>query len=190
MKHPQRDKKRAGCSLVFLLTCGFLCLALLTGRVQTAFARSARFVSIQCQSRDDLHEFNDNIYLGKTLSRQILRKDVITVEDEVNAKVDFIVAKVQTVLNMYPRGIHFTLVILHDKKAVGRAYNQAYHKKVNYKAYYSLSRKTVYISADDASLRVLSHEIGHMVVDHFFKVRPPYNIHELMAQFAEKHVGD
>jgi predicted metalloprotease len=61
---------------------------------------------------------------------------------------------------------------------------------VNYLAFYSLSKKTIWISVDDANLHVLAHEIGHAVVDHYFKVRPPYNIHELMAQFVEKHITD
>ncbi len=28
------------------------------------------------------------------------------------------------------------------------------------------------------------------VVDHYYKMPTPYNIHELLAQFAEKHVTD
>ncbi len=36
----------------------------------------------------------------------------------------------------------------------------------------------------------MAHEIGHAIVDHYFKVRPPYNVHELMAQFVEKRISD
>jgi len=33
--------------------------------------------------------------------------------------------------------------------------------------------------------------VGHAVADQYFNVkRPPYKIHELMAQFAERHVTD
>lgn len=118
------------------------------------------------------------------------KKNVVTVADEVLAKADIIIEKVQVVLDMFPDKYHVRLVILPDSSDVAHVFKQRYGKKVNHIAYYSLSEKTIYISADDTNLRVLAHEIGHSVVDHFFKVRPPYNIHELMAQFAEKHVTD
>ena len=81
-------------------------------------------------------------------------------------------------------------MLLKTSDDVNRIYKQKYGKKAHNIAYYSLAEDTIYISVDDARLRVLAHEIGHAVVDHYFKVRPPYNIHELMAQFAEKHVSD
>lgn len=120
----------------------------------------------------------------------IRRKNIVTIEDEVHAKVDIIVEKVEVVLDMFPKAINFNLVIVPTDREVAGIYKKNYGKKANHIAYYSLSQKTIYISADNTSLRVLAHEIGHMVVDHFFQVRPPYNIHELMAQFAEKHVTD
>jgi len=118
------------------------------------------------------------------------KNNVLTVADEVLAKTDIIVEKVQIVLDMFPNTYHIRLVLLPDSDDVARVFKKRYGKNVNHIAYYSLSEKTIYISADDTRLRVLAHEIGHSVVDHFFKVRPPYNIHELMAQFAEKHVTD
>ena len=118
------------------------------------------------------------------------KKNVVTIADEVLAKADIIIEKVQIVLDMFPNKYHVRLVLLSNSDDVAAVYKKRYDKRVDYIAYYSLSEKTIYISADDASLRVLAHEVGHSVVDHFFKVRPPYNIHELMAQFAEKHVTD
>jgi Zn-dependent membrane protease YugP len=42
----------------------------------------------------------------------------------------------------------------------------------------------------DTKLRVVAHEVGHAIVDQYFMVRSPYNIHELLAQFTEKHITD
>lgn len=138
-----------------------------------------------------LQEFNSNLQLNRTLESAIHQKNIITAADEVLAKVDIIVEKVQVVLDMFPNNYHIQLVLLPDASEVARTYKQKYGKNVNHIAYYSLSEKTIYISAADTCLRVLAHEIGHSVVDYYFKqVRPPYNIHELMAQFAEQHVTD
>ncbi|HDL21265.1 MAG TPA: hypothetical protein ENH30_08340 [Nitrospirae bacterium] len=117
-------------------------------------------------------------------------KNVDTVEDEVIAKVSLIVEKTEVVLDMFPDKMHLTLVLLPDADAVAEKFKQTYGKHQEDIAYYSLSEKTIYMSVDDTNLRVLAHEMGHAVVDRYFKVRPPYRIHELMAQFAEKHITD
>ncbi len=91
---------------------------------------------------------------------------------------------------MFPDKMLITLVLLPDDDDVSDVYKIKYGKKQDNIAFYSLSEKTIYISVDDTNLRVLAHEMGHAVTDLYFKVRPPYKIHELMAQFAEKHITD
>lgn len=168
--------------LLLLLPCA-------TGTVQAQEPKS-RYATLIYTDDQVLREFNDNLRLNRKLSYAMRKKNVVTAADEVLAKADIIIEKVQVVLDMFPGKYHVRLVILPDSSDVAAVFKKRYGKKVNHIAYYSLSEKTIYISADDASLRVLSHEIGHSVIDHYFKVRPPYNIHELMAQFAEKHVTD
>lgn len=175
---------RTGWFLI-LLTVSFL-----ISFTPSSVSAKSRYVTIKYGDPQLLHEFNDNLSLGRSLSRIFRKKNVVTIEDEVQAKIDFIVEKVEVVLDMFPNNLHFTLVLLPTSKEVSGVYKKNYGKTVNHIAYYSLSQKTIYISIDDTRLKVLAHEIGHMVVDHYFKVRPPYNIHELMAQFAEKHVTD
>jgi len=170
-----------------LLLC--ICLTLACG---TALAReqNSRYVTLSYADKEVLRDFNDNLQLNRKLNNSVRKKNVVTVADEVLAKADIIIEKVQIVLDMFPDKYHIRLVVLPDSDDVARIYKKKYGKNVDHIAYYSLSEKTIYISADDTRLRVLAHEVGHSVADHYFKVRPPYNIHELMAQFAEKHVTD
>ena len=172
-------------TLIFLV-----CSLLLFPSIVWAGEGKSRYATLKYASRELLNDFNDEIRLGRKLSQYMRRKNVITVEDEVLAKIDTIVEKAETILDMFPDNLHITIVLLEDKRAVGRMFQSKYGKRVNHIAYYSLSEDTIYMSVDDARLRVLAHEIGHAIVDHFFKVRPPYNIHELMAQFTEKHITD
>jgi hypothetical protein len=167
----------------------FLCLPCAVTTVQ-AQEQKSRYATLSYADKQVLREFNDNLRVNRKLSHSMRKKNVVTVADEVLAKADIIIEKVQVVLDMFPDTYHVRLVLLPDSDDVSRLYKKKYGKRVDHIAYYSLSEKTIYISADDASLRVLAHEIGHSVVDHYFKVRPPYNVHELMAQFAEKHVTD
>ena len=166
----------------------FVVLIMLGSAVFSSAA--SRYATIVCNDPELLREFNENLYLGRSLSRMIKRNNLITVQDEVAAKVDIIVEKVEVVLDMFPENLHFTLVLVPTARDVSKIYKKNYGKSVNHIAYYSIAQKTIYISVDDTRLKVLAHEVGHMVADNFFKVRPPYKVHELMAQFAEKHVTD
>jgi len=145
----------------------------------SAARASSRYVTLTYSNPELLREFNDALYINRKLSRHIRKSNVVTLEDQVLAKLDYIVEKVEVVLDMFPR--QFTR---------SGIYKKFYNKKVNHIAFYSLSKKTIFISVDDTKTQVLAHEIGHMVADHYFTVRPPYTIHEPMAQFAEKHVTD
>lgn len=164
-------------------------LALCCVQRSQAQEQKSRYATLSYPNREVLQEFNDNLRLNRKLN-SAMRKNVVTVADEALAKIDIIIEKVQIVLDMFPDFYHVNLVLLADDDDVARMYKRKYGKRVDHIAYYSLSEKTIYISADDTRLRVLAHEIGHSVVAHYFKVRPPYTIHELMAQFAEKHVSD
>lgn len=150
----------------------------------------SRYTTLVYPNGEVLKEFNNRIRLGRKLRYNLRNKNILTVEDEVLAKLDTIVEKAEVVLDMFPDQLQITVVLLKNTSEVSRVYKAKYGKDVNHIAYYSLSEDTIYLSVDDTRLRVLAHEIGHAVVDHYFKVRPPYNIHELMAQFTEKHITD
>jgi hypothetical protein len=152
-------------------------------------SREGRYFTLQYSGREIIRKFDDQIDLSGSLSR-MMRKNTVTVEDEVVGKTEAIVEKAEMVLDMLPDNFHFNLVLLPRQEDIARVFFQKYHKNVNYLSYYSLSEKTIYISVDDVNLHILAHEIGHAIVDHFFKNRPPYTIHELMAQFTEKHITD
>ncbi len=150
----------------------------------------SRYTTLHYADKHLLNDFNDQIRLTRKLNYIVRKKNIVTVEDEVLAKLDTLIEKAEVVLNMFPNNMRIHVVLLKDSGDVSASYKRKYHKTVNHIAYYSLSEDTIYISVDDARLRVLAHEIGHAIVDHYFKIRPPYNIHELMAQFTEKHITD
>jgi len=160
---------------------------LLSGTV--AQAASSRYFTVRWNDPQVLRKFNDNLMIGR-LSRFMQNKNIVTVEDEVYAKLDVLLEKAQLVLAMYPNNMKVTVVLLPDRRTVSAVYLQRYGQKADNIAYYSLSEKTIYVSVNDVNLRVISHELGHAIVDHYFKERPPYHIHELMAQFVEKHITD
>ncbi len=150
----------------------------------------SRYVTLSYSDRNVLRSFNERLVLSRNLRYHLKKKQITTIEDEVIAKLDVLIEKAEVVLDMFPPGLHITVVLLATRRDVAAVYKKKYGKHANHIAYYSLKEDTIYISAEDAKLRVIAHELGHAIVDHYFKVRPPYNIHELMAQFTEKHITD
>jgi len=155
---------------------------LLAGELKTLYA------TVSYDNDEILRRFNQELDLPNRLQVKMRTWRNDTVRDEVSNKINLLVDQVQTVMDMHPDRLKFTIVLLPSPEAVQEIFLQKYGKKVEHLAYYSLSEKTIYFSVDKASLNVVSHEIGHVVVDHYYKVHTPYNIHELMAQFAEKNL--
>jgi len=174
---------------LLIYTCLILLFAPCTGPGLAAEVGS-RYVTLQYSDKELVREFNQKLILGRKLSSMMRKNNVETVEDEVLAKVDVMIEKIQVVLDMFPDKMHIGLVLLADEGDVADKYKEKYGKHQKNIAYYSLSENTIYISVDDTNLRILAHEMGHAVADQYFEVRPPYKIHELMAQFAEKHITD
>ncbi len=165
---------------LFLLICQVDCTF--------AFEQKSRHATLRYSDPQLVRQFNDKIYLGRSLQRILRQKNSVTVEEEAMAKVDIIIEKAMVVLDMFPDNMHITVVLLPRAADVARVYRENYGRKADYIAYYSLSQKTIYLSVNNANLEVVAHEVGHAVVDHFFTVRPPYNIHELLAQFTAKNI--
>lgn len=150
----------------------------------------SRYVSLRYSSQELLRDFNEEIELGRKLGSYVRKTQIVTIEDEVLAKLDAVVEKAETVLEMFPDKLHIRVVLLATSADVAAVFREKYNKNANHIAFYSLSEDTIYISVDDSKLEVLAHEIGHAIVDHYFDVRAPYNVHELMAQFVEKRIND
>jgi hypothetical protein len=173
-----------------ILFCIALCSFLFSPYSLMAKEAKSRYVSLRYSSQELLRDFNEEIELGRKLGSYVRKTQIVTIEDEVLAKLDAVVEKAETILEMFPDKLHIRVVLLATSSDVSTVFREKYGKNASHIAFYSLSEDTIYISVDDSKLEVLAHEIGHAIVDHYFDVRAPYNVHELMAQFVEKRIND
>lgn len=135
-------------------------------------------------------DFNQRFELGPRLNHLMIKQDIVTVEDEVMAKLNAIIEQAMIVLDMYPKKLHVNVVILPTTQDCSEVFAQRYGKMERRFAYYSLSEDTIYISAKDTRLGVVAHELAHAIIDFYFSEQPPSYIHELMAQSVERHIDD
>jgi hypothetical protein len=150
----------------------------------------SRYATIFYDDPDVLRRFNRELYIGGHLRSQLGCYKADTVEEEVSAKIDVITEKTMTVLDMYPQPLNYTIRILPNPRAVAGVFKDLYNTDVDYIAFYSPQLNRIFYSANNGRLRVICHEIGHVIVENYFKISPPQRIHEVMAQYVEKHIND
>ena len=148
-----------------------------------------RYATVIYENEGYLRQFNKEVSLG-SLSYLTRNKTSITADDEIKNKLDAVVERIETILDMFPRELKFKVVLLPSDADVQRVYRTKYGKTVDFIAFYSPRDKTVFFSVDDISLDVLAHELTHVILDYYFGVSPPEKIHEVLAQFVEAHLKD
>lgn len=173
--------------LKIILSC--LLLAVSVPCTARGMELETRYTTIVYEDDGALRKFNKKLNMG-SLNYLLYGKTSETVADEVRHKIDLIVEKVETVLDMFPDDLKFTIVIHKSKAGVGDAHLRIYGTEVDYIAFYAPPEDTVFYSAKNITLRVVAHEIGHVVAEKYFVVSPPVKIHEVLAQYAEMHITD
>ena len=165
----------------------FLFGLVLVPQLVFSYEIESQYANIIYYKESDLRRFNNELYMGR-LKSQVAKSETVT--GEVIAKINFITEKVMQVLDMFPRDLKYTIVIHENVTDVQLDFKQLYQVEVNYIAFYSPSKNTVFYSANNGNLRVVAHEIGHVVAENYFMISPPQRIHEVMAQYAEMHITD
>lgn len=149
-----------------------------------------RYATIHYESERQLHELNRKLRLSGNLAYLLDGRKIITVHDEVAAKIDIVMDKVQIVLEMFPDKLAFKLLLFSTAEGAQAELFKRYRKKVNFISFYSRRENTLYLSAQHSELKVIAHELGHVVVEHYFDKSTPAKIHEVMAQYAVRHITD
>lgn len=158
-----------------------ICLAGAAAGPLKAEELQTRYTKVIYQDIRQLQRFSDKI----TSPRLTIRPgNHILATDEIAARIDALVEKMEKILEIAPRRLQFT-ISLHDNQAAIRAiYAEIYHQDVDFKAFYAPKNATVYVSLSDLKLVVLAHEIAHVIIDFHFVVSPSVTIHEVLAQYA------
>ena len=162
---------------------------LLSAGIAAATELKTQYTSIVYEDDALLRDFNHAISLG-SLSYLLLGRKILTVDDEIRNKIDVLVERIESVLEMKPVELKFRIELLATDGDVRKIYRAKYGSNSDFIAFYSKRDKTVYLSVDNIRLGILAHEMAHVVIDRYFGVTPPVKVHEVLAQFVEEHLKD
>lgn len=157
--------------------------------ISSGFELKTKYALVTYDNETVLKKFNKEVKLG-SLSYLLKNKRSLSIEDEVKNKIDVIVERVQSILEMFFRDLTFNMVFMASQKDVQNIFENKYGKDVDYIAFYSPKDKTIYLSVRDIELGVLAHEIAHVVIDHYYGISTPSKIHEVLVQYVETHLKD
>jgi hypothetical protein len=148
-----------------------------------------QYIKVVYSSEDELRSFSKDIYLG-SLSYLLRNRESVMAEDDLKNRLDVIVEKVESILDMYPKEVKFTIRLLPSEDAVRRVYKARYGKSADYIAFYSSIGKVIFVSVADVDTRILAHEIAHAIIDLYYGIATPSRIHEILAEYVADHLGD
>jgi len=105
---------------------------------------------------------------------------------------DALFLKACRVLDMYPRNVKIDIRILKNQKQLNDNLVRL-GKKIDGQelvSYYIHALKTVYTSESTIARGIMAHELGHVITEHYFITKVPYQVGELMAQHVESSIDD
>jgi len=105
-------------------------------------------------------------------------------------KFDQIFRKAEKILDMYPRGIHVNVRIYQSPEELPKIGDGITRGVNRATSFYIHKQITIYTTVKNISEVVLSHEIAHSIIDHYFVILPPRKIQELLANYVETHLED
>ncbi len=175
--------------LIAVVLIAIICCLFALAEFSSAGTLESRYATIIYENDALLREFNSSVRLGG-LSYLVGKRSNLTVADEVRNKVDIIAERVQLVLEMYVKTLKFKVVLLPSAREVRRVYRSKYGKDADFISFFAPGERAMYISVDDVNLRIFGHEVGHAVIDQYFRVSPSVKIHEMLAKYAETHLDD
>ena len=111
-------------------------------------------------------------------------------ELKLAAKCDTIFQRAQEILDMFPPAVHTTLRIVKNRNEIEGIHEGRYGYGTEAVAFYDLEDNTIFVAMKDLSEGVLAHEMAHCIIDHYFRVRPPRKIEELLAMHVDEHLRD
>ena len=155
----------------------------------------SRYCNILCHPDVDIKRVNNKIRIklyDVVLDKSFYSSKNNSTEKQVAEKFDRIFVKAERVLDMYPRKIHLTVRIYKNQSQLDNGYARTFGEPNRKRriAYYVHKYTTIYVTERVIRAGVLAHEMGHAITDHYFLIRPPENVRELLAQYVELHLED
>ena len=102
--------------------------------------------------------------------------------------LDAIYLDVSDVLDIHMYSFSVDLEIFPDKSALADELQAYLGKRADMPSFYFYDKNKIYVAYSDMTLGMLSHEIAHSIISHYFVVQPSAKVQEVLAGYVEYSV--
>lgn len=118
----------------------------------------------------------------------IAPKDAKGIQGILKQKVDALFGRAQEILDMRKRIPRANIHVYSNTDSLRAAYRELFGGQCHLRAWYLFETKTIYVDVTDIHEGILAHEMGHHIIDHFFKTRPPAATAEILARYIDANL--
>jgi hypothetical protein len=111
-------------------------------------------------------------------------------EEKIAYRMDLLLKRVEKILDIYPEVRGVKIKIFKSRSALQDEFRNITGRREFVKSFYVHRHKTIYASEADISDSVVAHEMGHMVVDHYFQAVPSEKVGETLATYVDLHLDE
>ncbi len=112
------------------------------------------------------------------------------VKEKIAFRLDELMERVKQVLDIYPNAFKVDIRIYKTRKELNAQYFDIFKAPAEHKSFYIHKFQIIYVSEEDISDSLMAHEMGHIVLDNYFRVVPPEKIREMIASYVDLHLED
>ncbi len=149
-------------------------------------AYRTRYATVFYEKQEDLFTFARQIGSGLNYLLESPEKDPLLAAK----RVDRLVNDVMKILGMRPAVLRFSIDVYRTRAEIDRAYTYLINNRQPPAAYYDHASRTIAVSLDSVTDRVLAHEIAHAVICSYFAFPPPVKTQEILAQYVDRYLGE
>lgn len=116
------------------------------------------------------------------------RSDSAGIDRLLARTLDAIYLDVSDVLDIHMYTFSVDLEIFPDKSGLADELQAYLGKRADMPSFYFYDKNKIFISCNDMTLGMLSHEIAHSIISHYFVVQPSVKVQEVLAGYVEYSV--
>ncbi len=114
----------------------------------------------------------------------------MNIEGKIGYRLNALFVRTKDILDMHPQMPKLKIKIYKSEDGLNNEYHQLSGDSGAVKAFYVRDLETLFTSEDTISDSVLSHEIAHTIIDHYFAIVPSTKGAEVLASYVDMHISD
>lgn len=143
-----------------------------------------QYATIAYGNERDFYAFTKNIGSGLSFISESPERNPFLARN----RVDKIVEMTRSLLDMHPLNLRFTIALYRTRSELNASYRALGMGGAPPPAYYYHRTRTIAISIEEVSDRILAHEIAHAIICTYFGLPPPARMQEILAQHVDKYL--